>query len=364
MTARADLGARALEHLRWLVACDSQNPPRRPGALVDRLSAELAALGLAVEVTDLGEGCVCVFARRGDPRVLFNVHVDTVPAAPGWAGDPFALRVEGGRAYGLGACDVKGAAAALLAAAGVARPRDVALLFSTDEEAGRGRCVEHFVARALPFEAVVVAEPTSSRAVAAHRGVGTATAVFRGEAGHSSAPAAGGASALHALVTWAHAALGHAAAAEAGGGVRFNLGLVEGGQKPNVVAAEARARFGVRPGPGVDPAAVLAAFAALPGGERASFTTDFVGPPLPPPGAPGLAERAGRAARALGLPAGGPVDFWTEAALFARAGYPSIVFGPGDIARAHAAGEWVGLDELAGAAETYARIWGGEGRGP
>ncbi|HEU4536068.1 MAG TPA: acetylornithine deacetylase [Polyangiaceae bacterium] len=354
-----ELGARALEHLRWLVACDSQNPPRRPGALVDRL-VETLRPRLEVEVSDLGEGCVCIYAHRGRPRVLFNVHVDTVPAAPGWEGDPFALRLTAGRAFGLGACDVKGAAAALLAALEAADPADAALLFTTDEEAGRGRCVAEFAARRLPFEAVVVAEPTSSLAVVEHRGVGTATAVFRGEAGHSSA-AAPGPSALHGLVRWANGALAHAAAAEAKGGVRFNLGVVEGGQKPNMVAAEARARFGVRPGPGVDPAAVIAEFAALPGGEGASFATDFVGPPLPPSGTPELGRRARRTAAALGLPLGGPVDFWTEAALFARAGYPALVFGPGDIARAHAPGEWVGLAELIDAAETYARLLRHEG---
>ncbi|HEU4405925.1 MAG TPA: acetylornithine deacetylase [Polyangiaceae bacterium] len=354
-----ELGARALGHLGWLVACDSQNPPRRPGGLVARL-VEALRPGLEVEVSDLGEGCVCVYARRGRPRLLFNVHVDTVPAAPGWQGDPFALRVEGGRAIGLGACDVKGAAAALLAALEASAPRDVALLFTTDEEAGQGRCVAEFCARGLPFEAVVVAEPTSLRAVVEHRGVGTATGVFRGVAGHSSA-ASPGQSALHAMVRWAHGALGHAEAAEGRGGVRFNLGVVEGGQKPNVVAAEARVRFGVRPPPGVDPAAVLGEFAALPGGEGAAFATNFVGPPLPPAGAAGLAGRARRAAEALGLPAGGPVDFWTEAALFARAGYAAMVFGPGDIGRAHAPGEWVGLDELAGAAETYARLLRHEG---
>ncbi len=354
-------GARALEHLRWLVACDTQNPPRRPGALVDRL-VEALRPRLEVEVSDLGEGCVCIYARRGRPRVLFNAHVDTVPAAPDWAQDPFALRVEGGRAFGLGACDVKGAVAALLAALEAAEPPDVALLFTTDEEAGQGRCVRHFAARALPFEAVVVAEPTGSRAVFAHRGVGTATAAVRGEGGHSSA-AGPRRSALHALVRWANAALTRAEAAEAGGGVRFNLGAVEGGLKPNVVAAEARARFGVRPPPGVDPAAVLGEFAALAAGDDDFvFTTNFIGPPLPPPGAPPGLEAGGRsAARALGLMPGGPVDFWTEAALFAGAGYPALVFGPGDIGRAHAAGEWVGLDELAGAAAAYARALRHEG---
>src|SRR5262249_4422777 len=122
-----------LERLRWLVACDTTNPPRKPAALVTRLAAELAQGGLAVELFDHGEGCVSVLATRGRADSVFNAHVDTVPVAHGWTRDPFSLSVEGDRAYALGACDVKGGAAAMMTAA-LSTKAPCALLFTTDEE--------------------------------------------------------------------------------------------------------------------------------------------------------------------------------------------------------------------------------------
>jgi acetylornithine deacetylase len=62
-----------------------------------------------------------------------------------------------------------------------------------------------------------------------------------------------------------------------------------------------------------------------------------------------LAER-------LGIVVGDAVDFWTEAALFSRAGCTALVYGPGDIAQAHTADEWVALDQLAAYAENLRRI--------
>ena len=50
------------------------------------------------------------------------------------------------------------------------------------------------------------------------------------------------------------------------------------------------------------------------------------------------------------------VDFWTEASLFSRAGLTALVFGPGDIAQAHTADEWVALAQLATAASHYQRL--------
>ena len=56
---------------------------------------------------------------------------------------------------------------------------------------------------------------------------------------------------------------------------------------------------------------------------------------------------------------GHAVDFWTEASLFSQAGLTTIVFGPGDIAQAHTADEWVALDQLDTVAEAYLRMMGG-----
>ncbi len=52
------------------------------------------------------------------------------------------------------------------------------------------------------------------------------------------------------------------------------------------------------------------------------------------------------------------MDFWTEASLFSRAGMTAFVYGPGDIAQAHAADEWVSLAQLQRYADSVARIIG------
>jgi acetylornithine deacetylase len=61
-------------------------------------------------------------------------------------------------------------------------------------------------------------------------------------------------------------------------------------------------------------------------------------------------------AQSLDIPIGDAVDFWTEAALFSQAGCTTFVYGPGDIAQAHSADEWVALQDLETAARMYQHI--------
>jgi acetylornithine deacetylase len=345
--------------LERLVAVDTRNPPRAIGRGVFAVLAEALGPGFTCTITDLGDGCLSLLAVRGAPRLLFNVHVDTVPADPGWTGDPLRLRVEGDRAVGLGACDIKGAAAALVVAARAAGG-DAALLFSSDEEAGSSRVVRDFLDRRPAYRGVVVAEPTRCRAVLDHRGIATCHGLFHGLGGHASAPRALVDSAVHEAVRWSARALAFAEESEGRryqtlAGIRFNLGVLEGGTKANMIAATAALRFGVRPLPDQHPEALLASLCGLaPRPDRVTWTPGFLAPPLPAPGADRAA--AVTLAAELGLPLADPVDFWTEAALFSEAGLPALVYGPGDIAQAHTAGEWVRLAELAEAHAAYARI--------
>ena len=62
----------------------------------------------------------------------------------------------------------------------------------------------------------------------------------------------------------------------------------------------------------------------------------------------------------LGLPIGKAVDFWTEASLFSQAGLTALVYGPGDIAQAHTADEFVTLEQLQRYADNITRILGNE----
>jgi len=112
-----------LGHLEALVGFDTRNPPREigTGGIFDYLRGQLP--GFQCTVTDFGAGAVSLLAVRGNPKRLFNVHLDTVPDSPHWSADPHRLRVSDDRATGLGACDIKGAAACLLAAAAETMPR-------------------------------------------------------------------------------------------------------------------------------------------------------------------------------------------------------------------------------------------------
>lgn len=352
-----------LRHLTALVAFDTRNPPRSIGT--DGIFAYIAAglPGFSVEVIDHGAGAISLYAVRGKPTNLFNVHLDTVPDSPQWTASPFVLRVTDDRAVGLGACDIKGAAAALIAAANRS-DGDAALLFSSDEEANDPRCIAAFLARDIAYNAILVAEPTRSEAVLAHRGISSVLMRFEGRAGHASARQSNADSALHQAIRWGDRALDHVDSLgheRFGGltGLRFNIGRIEGGIKANVIAPNAEMRFGFRPLPSMDTGGLLEAFAALADPKPAEFTETFRGPSLPS-GAIADAESRRLAARdvadALDLPIGAAVDFWTEAALFSQAGYTALVYGPGDIAQAHSADEWVALDQLQRYGDSVLRI--------
>ncbi len=354
-----------LAHLKALVAFDTRNPPRAIAA-EGGIAAYLrdALIGFRVTVTDHGAGAVAVHAVRGKPKRVFNFHVDTVPVAEGWSRDPFALAVADGRAYGLGACDIKGAAAAMLVAANRTKG-DLALLFSSDEEANDPRCLHAFLRESHGYEAAIVAEPTKGEAVLAHRGIVSAHIRFAGIAGHASEPRAMQDNAIHRAVRWSTHALAHARALDTHrfgelSGFRFNLGKIEGGIKGNVIAPSCDLRFGFRPLPSQSVDDLVALFRAIaPPSELQSFEEMFRGPPLPAgrgDAASAQLESARALATRLGLPIGPAVDFWTEASLFSEAGLTSIVFGPGDIAQAHGADEWVALDALERVARHYQRI--------
>jgi len=353
-----------LKHLEALVSYDTRNPPRdiTTGGIFDYLRSQLE--GFRVEVIDHGAGAVSLLAVRGNPTRLFNVHLDTVPSSEAWSANPLKLRVTSDRAIGLGACDIKGAAAGLVAAAAVTKG-DAAFLFSTDEEANDARCIVSFLAKDHGFHEAIIAEPTQCEAVLAHRGISSVLMKFRGHAGHASGADALHTSALHNAMRWGNAALEFVESQSHqrfGGltGLRFNVGRVEGGIKANMIAPSAEVRFGFRPLPSMPIDALHENFRSLRGSAAIeSYQETFHGPSLPAGNIAGAEQRrlaARDLADALDLPIGNAVDFWTEASLFSAAGLTALVYGPGDIAQAHTADEWVALDQLAAAASTYQRL--------
>jgi len=348
----SDLLQLTLKHLHALVAFDTRNPPRKmdTGGIFAYLREHLP--GFAIEITDHGYGAVSLYAVRGQPDYLFNVHLDTVPDSPHWSSNPYTMQRTDNRVIGLGVCDIKGAAAAMLAAANTSNG-NAAFLFSNDEEANDPRGVCAFIARKLPYKAVIVAEPTMSKAVLAHRGIASALIKFKGQAGHASGKQDYTSSALHQAVRWGSLALAYVESLENesfGGlqGLRFNIGRIEGGIKANMIAPEAELRFGFRPLPSMDIDELFTIFSSL-AQPQADFIETFRGPSLPAGNSYSAEQRrqaASNVANTLGLPLGEAVDFWTEASLFSAAGYTALVYGPGNIAQAHTADEWVSLDQL------------------
>lgn len=350
---------RLLEHLASLVACDTQNPPRnidRGHRIFAHLSEVLSDFDIAVD--DYGDGHVNFHAVRGRPRVLFNVHLDTVPCGSGWPADPLQLRIANGRAHGRGACDIKGAAAALLA---LAQQSDapMALLFSTDEEGAGGCCVRNFCAEHADagFDAVIVAEPTACRAIAEHRGYLSVVGRFQGCAGHSSEARALTDNAIHRFAQWASAALARVGREQAGERSCFNIGRIEGGIKSNVIADVLEVRWSARLPGGTSNEAFFEELASFAPADVVSWECPFIGPPLPALPAP-AADPGGSQAiiERFGLRSGSPVDFWTEASIFSESGFAAVVLGPGNIAQAHAVDEWVALDQLREIEQIYRGI--------
>ena len=345
-----------LHHLKALVGCDTSNPPRKieQSGLIGYLNS---LTFLDPQVTDLGDGSFNIFITKGSPKYLINVHLDTVPPGDGWQSNPYELVIDNQKAIGLGACDIKGAAACLLTLLERGLD-DYAILFSTDEEAGQSRCVKEYIKTQPIFDGVIVAEPSQNKAVTCHRGILTGTQEFYGVAGHSSEQRALADNAIHKLTRWADSALKVAETYNEISfndleGIAFNLGQVEGGIKPNIIADHAQVKFGMRPLPGQSFDELLSQLNTETIQQHSKFTPGFIAPALPASGDTSESELwVGQ----LGMSLSPPVNFWTEASLFSQAGYRSIVYGPGNIGDAHQPNEFVSLESLNQALSDFKKI--------
>jgi len=354
------------KHLQSLVSFDTQNPPRNifsSSAIFVYLKENLP--GFSFEIISAGDGCLSLLAIRGKPDLLFNFHIDTVPIAEGWNTDPHELQQVDDTLVGLGACDIKGAAACMLSAVSKSQS-DVALLFSSDEEHGSSQAIKKFLTTDHGFKKVVVAEPTKAKAVIAHRGIQTATASFYGESGHASEARALKDNAIHKAGNWIALATRwfeeQSDVVDELSGIPFNVGSIAGGIKANMIAAKCEMKFGFRPLPGQDSSKILLALQKLEGEQQISsamsLKSGFFGPCLP--AANQEFDKAIVDAKALSeqldLESGSAVNFWTEASLFSQSGLTALVFGPGNIAQAHTANEWVAISQLQRVEQAYINI--------
>lgn len=368
MSARTIKSKNHLEHLKFLVGFDTQNPPRKitvNSDIFEYLKKQLN--GFDFSMLDSGEGCISLLAVRGKPKLLFNFHIDTVPITEGWNSNPLELIVNKEKAIGLGACDIKGASACMLSAASKTKG-DLALLFSSDEEHGSSMAIKHFLQTAHGFKQVIVAEPTQAQAILAHRGIQTAKATFTGVSGHASEARAFTDNAIHQAGSWISSTLSwvknQTQSFETLSGLPFNIGKIEGGIKANMIAANCELTFGFRPLPGQDSKKILAQLTQLGIVEnhfslkQFELVAGFFGATLPAANQDfdSAINNAELLAKKCQLPIGNAVNFWTEASLFSQAGLTALVYGSGNIKQAHTANEWVSLEQLQQVEQAYIGI--------
>jgi acetylornithine deacetylase len=298
------------------------------------LESELTRLGFSTRRQDVAPNRFNLYAAAGgQPRVVFNSHIDTVPP---W----FASYEDDHYIYGRGACDTKGIIAAMLAAGErlLARGvRDFAYLFVVGEETdsvGAKEANEHF--GDLGSEYVVVGEPTESTFARASKGAFTAFVRFRGKAAHSAYPELGD-SAITKLV----AAIAEINSTDWGsdeilGTTTVNVGVVRGGFKPNIVPAEAECEMIFRLVGDLDATRKqLEAILARYDGE---ITVARGNPPQM------MIVPEGQVSRV--------VAFNTDVPWLGKLGKP-LLFGPGSILDAHGAKERIGKQDLLDAVDTY-----------
>ncbi len=280
-------------------------------ALARLLAERFAACGAQVEVLvqqTAGNHVRAYFPGPAVRPALLLCHFDTVWPVGTLAARPF--RVEGGQAWGPGILDMKAGivvtefAMRAVAHVGLALPRPVVVLLTADEEVGSGTSRARIEEEARGAEYVLVLEPPLAGGVlkTARKGVGGFTVEVEGRAAHSGAEPEKGISAVHELAQQI-LDLGHLA--DPAQGTTINVGVVQGGTRPNVVAAQARAEVDVRVWNAAEAARVQAAMFGLQPhlpGARLHVEGEFDRPPMErSPQIAALFERVRAIGRELGL---------------------------------------------------------------
>jgi acetylornithine deacetylase len=268
----------------------------------------------------------------GAPDVVLSTHMDTVPPYIAGSEDDDFL-------YGRGSCDAKGiiasqiAAAQLLAASG----EKVGLLFTVGEELdSAGAKAANLQPKGNKF--LINGEPTDNRVAIASKGTLRLTLRAKGKMAHSAYPELGD-SAVHKLVGALHDVLKLPLPVDPEvGACTLNIGVIQGGHAPNVIADEASARVLVRLiGPGAE---VLDAIKRAVG-NRAEVETEKENPFIRLTAFPGMPTMV--AAFATDVPS---LSAW---------GKP-LLFGPGSIHVAHTPHERLAKKEMHEAIGHYVAI--------
>lgn len=351
-----------------LIALPSVNPAFLPVGhplagekrVADFLAARASRAGLEVLCEQVFPERANVLMRLAPPgpvkqRILLAPHMDTVGVA-----DESMLvpKLKSGRIHGRGACDTKGCIAAMFTAlADLAqrkrRPQhtEIVLAALIDEENNQAGS-RALVAGACRADLAIVGEPTRLQIVTAHKGDLWLRLDTEGKAAHGAKPHLGR-NAVHTmarivdLLETEYAAQLRTRSHPLLGSPTVNVGSISGGVQPNIVPAQCHITVDRRTIPGETEASVRKEISALLRRHKlkATLADTRAGACLPLETSPALPLVA-RFLLAAGQQKPAGVDFFCDASVLAQGGTPSIVFGPGDIAQAHTADEWIATNSL------------------
>ena len=296
-------------------------------------------------------------------------HLDTVGAD----GTRFIPQRKNGRLHGRGACDTKGSIAAMLSALcelayAKSRPLETEIVFAglIDEEhaqAGSRALVAQASSLCLPkitthrLEAratilAIVGEPTKLQVVTAHKGSLWLELETRGRAAHGATPQLGK-NAIHEMSRIVDALETDCAAQLRKrkhpllGAATVNVGTISGGTQPNIVPDACKITVDRRTLPGETDAKVKNEIAVFLRAKNlsAKISSAKLAPAVPLETDCKL-PMVQKFLTSIGQTKPLGVHFFCDAAILSAGGIPSVVFGPGDIAQAHTADEWISLVEL------------------
>jgi len=324
----------------------------------------LAARGVRAWLEEASPGRPNAVAEvNGDdgPTLVLCAHLDTVGTA-GMTIPPFTPTVRDGRLYGRGSYDMKGAAAACMAAAAALRSGPLAgrvllALVADEEHASVGAA--DFVRRHRA-DACILTEPSAGTLVLAHKGFVWAEILAHGRAAHGSrwdlgVSAIGRMGRIIAALERFDRETLRPRTHPLVGPASLHCALVKGGTGISTYAPDCRLSVERRTLPGETPEAVLEELRAVvrDAGEDAEVSLLLDRPPLTCDADSAVARCVRDAARDVTgtPPAECGVAYWMDAALFSAAGIPTVNLGP-DGAGAHEEVEWADIASLVACART------------
>ncbi len=371
-------GARIAELAQELVRIPSHNPPGDEDRIARFVADWLRVAGLDPKPVRLEPGRSSVVARvpgRERGCTVLCGHLDTVPTEPdAWRVPPLEGRIEGGRLWGLGSADMKGPVAVLmhvvaaLVGKGIVPRQDVVLALTADEEFGYlGAATVAESGLIDDVELLVIAEPTAGHVYTGQKGELWIEVVFSGREAHGSTPELGINSILPAARFCSRLQEEVSTFPEVAkrGRTTLNVGRFRGGRRVNVVPDRSRVELDVRVVRSEDHDAILESIdrigaeeAAASGGEFERCVLSYHPPILGDPGGSHVDRLLRAVTEVTGRePPMGVSPFSTDAvSIVPRLDVPILIFGPGDIARAHQPDEFVALEALHEAFEVLLRF--------